>query len=89
MKRHFFAGYSYMGINFTYESPCWTVFMFDSKKERDTWVAKNEYVDRNIRAQAISQKIAYQIMGITHAKIDQGWYISDARSGRPHEVMFC
>jgi len=78
-----------MGINFTFNSPCWSVFMFDSKKERDAWVKENEYSDGNRKAVEITQKVAYQIMCITQAKLNQGRYISDAVSGRPHEVMFC
>jgi len=78
-----------MGVNFTFDSPCWLVFMFDSKKERDVWVKEHEYVDGNIKAIAITQKVAYQILGVTPAKLSQGQYISDASSGRPNEVMFC
>jgi hypothetical protein len=89
MKMNFFAGYSYMGVNFTYGSPCWSVFMFGSKKDRDEWVAQNEYADGNVKAQAITQKIAYRILGVTPARLRQGWHICGSMSGRPYEVMFC
>lgn len=34
--KHFYAAHSYMGLNYTYDSSCWTLYAFDSKTERDT-----------------------------------------------------
>jgi len=37
--RHFYAASSYMGLNYTYDSPCWDLTAFDSSAERDAYVA--------------------------------------------------
>lgn len=65
--RKFYAAHSYMGTNFAYDAPCWTAFVFDSKAERDEWVAANEYNQDtgNYVAEAVTRKIAYQIAGLT------------------------
>ena len=36
--KHFYAARNYMGLNYTHDSPCWDLFAFDSKKERDDYV---------------------------------------------------
>lgn len=72
-KRHYYAGYSYMGINFTYDSPCWESFAFDSKKERDNWVNENRYNDQgNIVAEAITRRVAFKIAGLNSKYIIPG-----------------
>lgn len=40
--KHYYAGSSYMGINYTYDSPCWSLFAFDNKNERDEWVNEDD-----------------------------------------------
>lgn len=35
MPKYFYAAYSSMGLNFTYDSPCWMVHAFTSQQERD------------------------------------------------------
>jgi hypothetical protein len=65
MKK-FYAGKSYMGTNYTYDSECWSAYVFDNKTERDEWVKNNEW-DQNTSqyvAEAITRKAAYQIAGI-------------------------
>ena len=63
--KHYYAGHSYMGTNFTYDSPCWVAYRFDSKQERDKFVNANEYNEQGNRVtEAITQKIAYAIAGI-------------------------
>jgi hypothetical protein len=42
-ERHYYAEHSYMGLNYTYDSPCWMVYVFDSKTERDEWLKTGEY----------------------------------------------
>lgn len=73
-KKHYYAGYSYMGINYTYDSPCWTAKVFFNKKDRDQWVEENEYNDQgNLVMEAIPSKIAYKIARIksyNHPGID-------------------
>ncbi|MCM0758470.1 hypothetical protein M7775_07770 [Sporomusa sphaeroides DSM 2875] len=65
MKK-WYAGHSYMGINFTYDSPCWKAYVFNSKQERDQWVKENEYdqCTGNYVAETIDKKTAYKIAGI-------------------------
>ena len=63
-KRRYYGAYSYMGVNFTYDSPCWTAYGFDSKAERDAWVADGEYNDQSNRVKtAISRKEAQTMAG--------------------------
>jgi hypothetical protein len=47
MNKFYYAGHSYMGINFTYDSPCWTLHVFQDKKQRDNWVWDNRYNDQS------------------------------------------
>lgn len=65
-KRHYYAGHSYMGINYTYDCDCWKAYRFDSKKERDEWVEKHEYSQStgNYVAEAVSRKVAMRIIGL-------------------------
>lgn len=66
MMRHYYAGHSYMGVNFTYASPCWTVFVFDSKRDRDAWVYEHMYRNGNIVAEPITREIAWRIAGLNN-----------------------
>jgi hypothetical protein len=61
--RNYYVGHSYMGTNFTYDSGCWKVLQFGSKKERDEWMDKNEYRDGNRKAEEISYQKACLILG--------------------------
>ena len=63
-NRHYYAGHSYMGVNFTFDSPCWTAYAFDTKSERDQYVEDNEYRDGNRVTEIIDRKIAYKIAGV-------------------------
>lgn len=60
---HYYAAHSYMGLNYTYDSPCWMVYAFDTPQGRDHWVEKNEYNQDtgNLVAQAVYAKEAYKI----------------------------
>jgi hypothetical protein len=53
-----------MGTNYVYEADCWQAYAFDSKKERDEWIEKNEYRDGNRVAEIIDRRTAYKIAGI-------------------------
>ena len=60
-NRHYYAGFSYMGTNYTYDSPCWTAFAFNTKTERDAflWDCKSNTCEE------ISRKVAFKIAGIS------------------------
>ena len=60
---HYYAAHSYMGLNYTYDSPCWSLYVFDSKKERDDWVNENEYSQDtgNYVAMAVDKKTAIKL----------------------------
>lgn len=60
-KRHYYAAYSYMGLNYTYDSPCWEVYVFDSLAERAEWLANHEYNGSNHVAEEVSLAIARKI----------------------------
>jgi hypothetical protein len=61
--KHFYAAHSYMGLNYTYDSPCWSLFAFDVQKERDKWVKDNEYSQDagNYVATAVNSETARKI----------------------------
>ena len=61
--KYYYAGHSYMGLNYTYDSPCWMVYAFTSKADRDQWVSDNEYSQAtgNYVAEAITADTARQI----------------------------
>ena len=40
--KHYYAASSSMGLNYTWDSPCWSLFAFDSKKERDEFADDSE-----------------------------------------------
>ena len=61
--RHYYAAHSYMGLNYTYNSPCWTLYAFDSVQERGAWVKDNEYSQDtgNYVAESVSNSTARKI----------------------------
>lgn len=61
MNRSYYAAHSYMGINYTYDSPCWQVYVFADRRTRDEWVAKNEYNNGNLVAQTVTRREAEKI----------------------------
>jgi hypothetical protein len=63
--KHYYAGDSYMGVNMSYDSPCWVAYAFGTRAERDQWLEDNKYNDQgNITAEPISRRIAYKIAGV-------------------------
>jgi hypothetical protein len=75
--RHYYAGHSYMGINFTYDSPCWLLHVFFTKKERDKWVWEHRYDDQsNLVADVVKKDDAEKIAGekaIRAIRQDRNW----------------
>ena len=59
--RHYYAASSYMGINYTYDSPCWSLQAFDSKIERDNWVDEDTQ-----HRESVDQKTARKICPWLH-----------------------
>jgi hypothetical protein len=53
-----------MGINFTFDSPCWQLMVFDSAAERDAWLSDNQYNDQgNLVAEAETASNAAKLIG--------------------------
>lgn len=64
-KRHYYLGHSYMGINYTYDSPCWQVLVFDDQQKRNDYYENNKWDDQNkLVLEIIPAKIAYKLAGI-------------------------
>ena len=64
-QKHFYAAHSYMGTNFTYDSPCWIAYVFNSHQERDQWVGDGKYNDQgNLVKEPVTRQIAFKIAGI-------------------------
>ena len=59
VKRHWYAAVSYMGIEFTFDSPCWTAYVFNNKADRDVFAGASNVLP-------VSRQQAYKIAGITH-----------------------
>ena len=79
MTKHYYAAHSHMGLNYTYDSPCWLVYSFLSEWERDEWVKAHEYSQDtgNYVAEAVNYKTA--------CKIAPDLRHNDGRS--PHRVV--
>jgi hypothetical protein len=53
-----------MGVNYTFDSPCWQLMVFESAAERDAWLKKNEYNDQgNLVAEVEKASDAVKIIG--------------------------
>lgn len=79
MNRHYFVGHSYMGVNYTYDSPCWSLHVFSSQQEREDFLKEHEYKDGNRVCMKVSAKIA--------AKIVCHNFIKDLRSGMHYDKL--
>jgi hypothetical protein len=60
-EKYFFAAHSHIGLNYTYDSPCWLVYAFGTKQERDAWVTSHEYENGNRVAQSVTKREAIKI----------------------------
>jgi hypothetical protein len=61
-EKCFFAAHSHMGIEYPYDSPCWVVYAFGTKQERDSWVAVHEYNENGNRvAKVVTKREAIKI----------------------------
>jgi hypothetical protein len=70
LTKYYYAGHSYMGINYTYDSPCWTLHAFRTAKSRDNYVQAHYYNSDtgNIVMESVSARDAERIAG--YAAID-------------------
>lgn len=53
-----------MDTSFSYDSPSWTAFEFDTRAERDAFVSKHDKTER------ITKRSMLKIVGTTQYKID-------------------
>ena len=59
--KNYYAGYSYMGLNFTYDSPCWQVLAFSNKQDRENYIKKYGYDGQKYVVETINKKTACKI----------------------------
>lgn len=59
--RHYYAAYNSYGTNFTYDSPGWTVHVFETKKEREEWLNADTYPNGNPTREPITAETAYRL----------------------------
>lgn len=74
MSIHFYAGYWQFGIgvtNFEGEPYC-SLLSFDSRKERDAWVAADHF-DNNWHRSAVSRREALPLMRAELAELFDGY----------------
>lgn len=57
-RRHFYAAQSSHGLGFTYDSPCWLVHAFPSRRARDAFVRR--HADANT-TEAVDYRTACRI----------------------------
>lgn len=50
-----------MGLNYTYDSPCWKIYEFEGKQEMEKYLDHHEYKDGKFVAQQVTKKIAMKI----------------------------
>ena len=62
MKRYY-AGYNQHGIGTTYVSDGWKIKRFDSKFERDNWVAKYKFEGGKVVVQTLTCQEVERIIG--------------------------
>lgn len=65
--RPYYAVHSYMGLDYTIDSPCYVAYQFADKTSRDAWVADNEYSDGQYVARAATKAEAYKVAGVNSA----------------------
>jgi len=53
--KHYYLAQSYMGLNYTWDSPCWTLTAYDSKEERDA------AADADQNSMGISRRVACKL----------------------------
>jgi hypothetical protein len=74
--KHYYAAQCFMSVNYTYDSPCWTLYAFDCKQDRDEWLYENKYRDGNIIAEAVDYKTARKIAPeLRHESLDNAWRV--------------
>lgn len=76
-NRKFYAGHSYMGVNFTYDSPCWIAYAFQSKRDRDQWLSEHEY---SPEGNLVAEPITYRESKGIRTRID-AYFLSDWDGG--------
>lgn len=73
MHKHFYAASSHMGTNYTYDSPCWSLYAFDNKRERDQWAAEDTE-HREAVSLATARKISPWLNKCNPHDNPQGYY---------------
>lgn len=64
MTKLYYAGYSYMGVGYAYDSSCWTLHVFDSRQERNAWCEDCYDPDTgNIVVEPVTRRAAERIIG--------------------------
>jgi hypothetical protein len=63
MKRNWYAAYCPYGTNVAYESGCYTVHVFTSKADRDSWVDADLCDNGTPSREKITRKVARYIAG--------------------------
>ena len=71
MSKKYYAAYSSYGINVTYDSGGWAVHVFQTKQERDAWVAQDDATGTPKR-EAITAKQANKISPVRGYECDDG-----------------
>lgn len=57
MARKYYGASSAYGVNVTYDSPGWSVHVFEDKKSRDAWVGESP--NREVITLANAKRIAW------------------------------
>lgn len=61
-RRYYYAAHNSYGVNFTYDSPGWSVHAFESKAARKAWVDDDDYPNGNPTREPITAKTAYKLV---------------------------
>lgn len=74
MNKYCYAAESYMGLNYTYDSPCWSLYAFPSRDARERWLRRHSYNDQgNLVAEGVSRRVALKIWpALRHGVVEEG-----------------
>lgn len=82
----FYAGENRYGVNLTMNSIGWTVYGFDTKKQRDEWIEEDEYSGCNRIRCTMPASIAYKQMrkqwhdvGVYGPDAEKPWTLADEK----------
>lgn len=83
-SRKVYAVHSYMGLDYTIDSPCYVAYQFDDKASRAAWLDEHAYSDGQYVARAATKAEAYKVAGVNSV---HKYAAREAGDGRAHKLI--